>query len=335
MLRYIARRLISGLGLLFVVSILTFVLIQAQDGDYASYMKSWAISQGGMSELEADRLADQIRERLGLDQSVYVQYWTWISGIVLRGDFGMSFIYSQPVAEVIGDRLWRTLGIAITNHFLATMIGIGLGIYAAMNQHRLGDTLSTVLAFLGMTIPRFFMALVILYWLAFVVSSPYIGSLNSPQYILEPWSFAKFIDLLKHIWPVILIATLGGLAYNLRVMRGNLLDILRQPYIETARAKGLPERKVILKHAVPNALHPLVMYQGVILPYMLAGELEVAIILSIPTIGPLMLDSLNQQDIYVTASIFLMLSAVLVIGNFLADLALAALDPRIRLGDGS
>lgn len=330
---YFLRRAISAAGLLFVVSIVTFLLIQAQEGDYASYMKAWAISQGGMSEIEAERLANQFRERLGLDQPMMTQYWKWILGIVTSGDFGMSFVYQQPVADVIGVRLWRTLGIAITNHFLATIIGVSLGIYAAVNQHRLGDTAATLLAFLGMTIPRFFMALVILYWLAFVVSSPNIGSLYSSEFVLADWSPAKFVDLLKHIWPVILIATLGGLAYNLRVMRGNLLDVLRQPYVETARAKGLPERTVILKHAVPNALHPLVMYQGVILPYMLAGELEVAIILGIPTIGPLMLDSLNQQDVYVTSSIFLMLSAVLVIGNLLADLMLAALDPRIRLGD--
>lgn len=332
---YLLRRIASALALMLIVSILTFLLIQAQEGDYASYMKAWAISQGGMSELEADLLADQVRARLGLDQPLLVQYWKWITGIVLSGDFGLSFIYQKPVAEVIGGRLWRTLGIASANHFFATIIGVSLGIYAAMNQHRLGDTLATVLAFLGMTVPRFFMALVILYYLAFVISSPYIGSLYSAEYVIAPWSFAKFIDLLKHIWPVLVIATLGGLAYNLRVMRGNLLDVLRQPYVETARAKGLPQRTVIIKHAVPNALHPLVMYQGVILPYMLAGELEVAIILGIPTIGPLMLDSLNQQDVYVTASIFLMLSAVLVIGNFLADLLLAAIDPRIRLGTRS
>ncbi|MEM7041846.1 MAG: ABC transporter permease [Pseudomonadota bacterium] len=332
MLGFFGRRLLSSVGLLFVVSVLSFILIQAPEGDFASYYKSFAISQGGMTEEGAEQLADQIRKRYGLDKPLVDQYFGWVGGILTRGDFGHSFIYNKPVGELINERFWRTLGIAFTCHLLATVIGVSLGIYAAVNQHKIGDTASTVLAFLGMTIPRFFMALLILYWLAFVVGSPYIGSLNSPHYVLAPWSFAKLWDLLLHIWPIIVIAAIGGLAYNLRVMRGNLLDVLRQPFVETARAKGLPERKVIMKHAVPNALHPLVMYQGVILPYMLTGELEVAIILSVPTIGPLMLDTLVRQDVYVTATIFLLLSCVLIIGNLIADLMLAALDPRVRTG---
>jgi peptide/nickel transport system permease protein len=329
---YLVRRLLSAIALMFVVSIVSFVLIQAPPGDYASTLKAEAMSRGGMTEADAEQVAQLARRNLGLDQPLPIQYVKWIGGILTRGDFGPSFINNQPAATVIGERLWRTLGIALACHLLASGIGIALGIYAARNQHRFGDTAATVFAFLGMTIPRFFMALVILYWLAFIVRSPYIGSLNSPQYVLAPWSFAKFWDLVLHVWPVVLIAALGGLAYNLRVMRGNLLDVLRQPFIEAARAKGLPERKVVLKHAVPNAIHPLVMYQGVIMPYMLSGELEVAIILAIPTIGPLMLDSLIQQDVYVTATIFLLLSFVLVVGNFLADIVLGLIDPRIRLG---
>ncbi|MEM8915629.1 MAG: ABC transporter permease [Pseudomonadota bacterium] len=330
---FLLRRVLSAAVLLLIISVITFMLIQAQDGDYASYLKSWAVSQGGMNEVAAEELAEAARVRLGLDKPLYVQYFAWLRGIVTEGDFGISFVHNKPVSELIGERMWRTLGIATTCHILATILGVLLGIYAAMNQHRLGDTLATVFAFLGMTIPRFFMALLILYWLAFVVSSKYIGSLYSYEYVLAPWSFAKFWDLIKHIWPIIFIATFGGLAYNLRVMRGNLLDVLRQPYIEAARAKGLPQRTVIVKHAVPNALHPLVMYQGVILPYMFAGELEVAIILGVPTIGPLMVGSLMQNDVYVVSTIFLVFSLVLVIGNLIADLLLAALDPRVRLGD--
>ena len=173
-----------------------------------------------------------------------------------------------------------------------------------------------------MTIPRFFMALVILYWLAFVIGYQHIGAISSREFIFQPMSFAKLWDTLKHVWPIIFVAAFGGLAYNMRVMRGNLLDVLRQPYIEAARAKGVPGHTVVLKHAVPNALHPLVMYQGVAMPYMLSGELEVAIVLGIPTIGPLMLDSLYRNDVWVTATIFLWLSAVLVVANLLADIAL-------------
>ncbi|MEF2071284.1 ABC transporter permease [Consotaella aegiceratis] len=332
MIVYLIRRLVSAIALIFVVSMVSFVLIQAPPGDYASTLKATAISRGGMSETDAEKMAQQARVRLGLDQPLPIQYARWIKGIVTHGDFGPSFIHNRPAADVIGERLWWTLGIAIACHLLATVIGVSLGIFAAVNQHRLGDTAATVFAFLGMTIPRFFMALVVLYFLAFVVRSPHIGSLFSANYVFAPWSFARFWDLVLHIWPIVVIAALGGLAYNLRVMRSNLLDVLRQPFIEAARAKGLPERKVILKHAVPNALHPLVMYQGVIMPYMVSGELETAIILSIPTIGPLMYQSLIQQDIYVTASIFMLLAVILVVGNFLADVLLALIDPRIRQG---
>jgi peptide/nickel transport system permease protein len=331
LLGFLARRLAFALGLLFVVSMICFVLIHAPPGDYASQAKAVAMSQMGMGEDQAEQYARRIRASLGLDQPLLLQYLGWIRGMVLHGDFGQSFVYARPVAEIIGQRLPYTLGIALVCHILATGIGVALGIVAAMNQHRLGDSLASVLAFLGMTIPRFLVALIILYWLAFIMGSSSIGSLNSAAYIFQPWSLAKLWDLVLHVWPVVLVATFGGLAYNLRVMRANLLDVMRQPFIETARAKGLSRLAVVIKHAVPNALHPLVMHQGVILPYMVSGELEVALVLSIPTIGPLMFDSLNQQDVFVTSTILLILSAVLVIGNFLADLALALLDPRIRV----
>ena len=331
MLRFLLRRLGFALGLLFVVSMISFTLIHAPQGDYASQAKAMAMSQMGMGEDQAEQYAQRIRIRLGLDRPLPEQYVWWVGSIVLHGDFGRSFVYNRPVAEVIGQRLPFTLGIALVCHVLATGIGIGLGIVAAMNQHRLGDTLASTIAFLGMTVPRFLVALVILYWLAFVVGSSNIGSLNSPAYITQPWSPAKLWDLAQHVWPVILVATFGGLAYNLRIMRSNLLDVMRQPYIEAARARGLSRMSVVLRHAVPNALHPLVMHQGVILPYMISGELEVALVLSIPTVGPLMFDSLNQQDVFVTSTILLMLSAVLVVGNLLADLGLALLDPRIRV----
>lgn len=329
---FLVKRIVSALVLVAVVSLVSFLLIKAPPGDYASTVKATAISRGGMSEADAEALARAARVRLGLDRPVLVQYGRWIGGILLHGDFGPSFQESAGAGEVIGRRLWYTLGIALCCHVLATVVGVGLGIFAAVQQHRIGDTAATVFAFLGMTIPRFFLALVILYVLAFVVRSPAIGALFSAEYVLAPWSFARLLDLAHHVWPVIFIAAFGGLAYNLRVMRSNLLDVLRQPFIEAARAKGLPERTVIFRHAVPNAIHPLVMYQGVILPYMLSGELEAAIILSIPTVGPLMYSSLISHDTYVTATIFLILSVLLVVGNLLADIALGVIDPRVREG---
>jgi peptide/nickel transport system permease protein len=327
---FLVRRLGFGLGLLFVVSMICFALIHAPGGDYADQAKAMALSQYGMGEDAAQAYAERLRTRLGLDRPLVVQYVRWVRNIVLEGDFGQSFVAGKPVAQIVGERLPYTLAIAVVCHLLATLIGASLGIFAAMQQHRIGDTAASVLAFLGMTVPRFVLALVILYWLAFVVGSSNIGSLHSSAYVLAPWSFGKLWDVALHVWPVVLIAVFGGLAYNLRIMRSNLLDVMRQPFIEAARARGLSRTAVVLRHAVPNALHPLIMHQGVIMPYMISGELEVALILSIPTIGPLMFDSLIQQDVFVTSTILLMLSAVLVIGNLLADLALALLDPRIR-----
>ena len=330
MIRFLVRRLLSALGLVFVVSMVSFVLIKAPPGDYADYAATLAQSQGGMSYEQSLILKKEIREQLGLDRPLVEQYLHWVKGMVLHGDFGPSYVFNKPVGELINERFWRTLGIAATCHVLATLIGVGLGLIGAVYQHRWGDRIASTIAFLGMTIPRFFMALVILYWLAFVVGYQYIGAIYSREFIFAPFSLAKLWDLLKHVWPIIFVATFGGLAYNMRVMRGNLLDVLRQPYIEAARAKGLPGSTVVLKHAVPNALHPLIMYQGIAMPYMLSGELEVAIVLGVPTIGPLMLDSLYRSDIWVTATIFLWLSVILVVANFFADIVLGLIDPRVR-----
>ena len=327
---FLTRRIAAMIVLLFFVSLVVFVIIQIPSADIASVAMAEATTLGRLTPEQAQELGDRVREQFGLNLPVWQRYLQWIGGVI-QGDFGQSFQHNKPVAELIAERLPRTLAIALVAHFCATMIGVGLGIFAATHQNTIGDQAATVLAFLGMTIPRFFLALVIVYMLVFVWGNSKVGGFNSAQFVFEPWSWAKLMDTLAHIWPVLAIAIFGGLAYNLRVMRGNLIDVLRLQYIETARAKGLPERKVILKHAVPNALHPLIAYQGVAFPYMLAGEIEVAIVLAIPTIGPLMVDSMLNQDIYVTATILLMLSAILLIGNLLADITLALVDPRIRL----
>ena len=190
------------------------------------------------------------------------------------------------------------------------------------------------ISFLGMTVPRFLLALIILYILVFQLNVQEIGSFFSSQYGGAPWSWDKFVDLVKHVWPVVAIATFGGLAYNMRVMRGNLLDTLNAQYVETARAKGLTEGAVIMRHAVPNALHPLVAYQGVVLPYMLTGEIEVAIVFALATVGPAIVGSMRVGDVYVTATFMLVLAATLIVGNIIADMLLALLDPRVRLGRG-
>lgn len=330
MLRFLLTRIGSAIPVLFILSVVTFAIIQAPPGDYADYIRSQLMNQGGASFEQAEAQAQAYRIEHGLDQPMVVQYFNWISGILTRGDFGYSFYYNKPVAEVVGERLPRTLALAIVCHILASLFGIGFGIWAATRQYSWIDNILSVVSFLGMTIPRFLMALVLVYFMVFHYDVSEIGSFFSPQYGGAPWSWAKFVDLVSHIWPVVAIAVFGGLAYNMRVMRGNLLDTLNAQYVETARAKGLSEGAVIMRHAVPNAVHPLVMYQGVVLPYMLTGEIETAIIFSLPTVGPAIVGSMAVGDVYVTGTFMMVLAATLIIGNIIADMMLALLDPRVR-----
>ncbi|WP_157019104.1 ABC transporter permease [Mesorhizobium xinjiangense] len=332
MLRFITIRILSTLPVLLVLSVVTFAIIQAPPGDYSDYIRSQLINQGGASIEQAEAQAEAWREERGFNDPIPVQYLRWITGIVTRGDFGHSFYYNKPVGDVVAERLPRTILLALTCHILASILGISLGIIAATRQYSWVDTLFSFISFLGMTIPRFLLALVILYILAFRLNVQELGSFFSPRYGGAPWSWGKFVDLVKHVWPVVAIATFGGLAYNMRVMRSNLLDTLNAQYVETARAKGLSEGAVVLKHAVPNALHPLVAYQGVVLPYMLTGEIEVAIVFTLATVGPAIVGSMNRGDVYVTATFMLVLAATLIIGNIIADILLALLDPRVRLG---
>ncbi len=339
MLRFLVSRILQAIPVLFIMSLITFVIIQAPPGDYGDFIKSNMVSQGGASVAAAEAAADEYREREGLNDPLPLQYVRWIGGIVTRGDFGHSFFYNKPVADVVAERLPRTIALALVCHVLASVLGITFGILAATRQYGWTDTVLSFVAFLGMTVPRFLLALIILYILAFKLNVQELGSFYSSRYGGQPFwqgpldfNWAKLGNLIQHVWPVVAIATLGGLAYNMRVMRANLLDTLNSQYVETARAKGLPERAVILRHAVPNALHPLVAYQGVVLPYMLTGEIEVAIVFSLATVGPAIVGSMGIGDVYVTATLLLVLGAVLIVGNIIADLLLAVLDPRIRVG---
>lgn len=334
MLRFLAIRILSAIPVLLVLSIVTFAIIQAPPGDYGDFIRSQLMNQGGASAVVAEAQADAYRKAHGLDQPIIIQYFNWITGIVTRGDFGQSYFYNKPVATVVAERLPRTLLLALVCHILASLIGISFGIIAATRQYSWIDSVLAFVSFLGTTIPRFLIAIVIVYILAFRLNVQEIGSFFSPQYGGAPWSWAKFVDLVKHVWPVVAIATFGGLAYNMRVMRANLLDTLNAQYVETARAKGLSEGAVVMRHAVPNALHPLIMYQGVVLPYMLTGEIEVAIVFSLATVGPAIVQSMGVGDVYVSATFMMVLAATLIVGNIIADMLLALLDPRVRLGGG-
>lgn len=330
MISYIMRRLLFAIIVLIGISVVSFFIIQLPPGDFATVYRERLINQGGMTVAEAEKAAEVFRKRYGLDKPLYIQYLNWIKGIVTEGSFGYSMAYSKDVGELIAERLPRTLILALLAHATSSVVGILVGIYVALRQYSLSDNIASLFAFIFASLPRFWIALVIIYLLVFTFGQKHVSSFYSPQYAVAPWSWGKLVDFFKHIWPVIVIAGLGGVARNMRVMRGNLLDVLNAQYVTTARSKGLTERKVILKHAVPNALHPIIMYQGMVLPYMVQGELQAAIVLSLPTMSPLFYESLVNQDIYITGSLLLMYSVLLVVGNLLADLALGILDPRIR-----
>ncbi|PLK23967.1 ABC transporter permease [Porphyrobacter sp. TH134] len=329
---FLLRRILEAIPVLLALSLVTFLIIKSPPGDYADGLRTMLINQGGASAAEADAQAALYRAQNGLNDPLLVQYGRWLWGIVSRFDFGMSMASNRPVADIVWERLPATIALALVCHMLASAIGVGLGILAATNAGTWADRLINVIAFLGMTTPRFLLALVMLYVLIFHFDVTQIGSFQSAAFAGAPWSLAKLGDLLGHVWPVIVIATWGGLAYNVRVMRGNLLDVLGAQYIETARAKGLPAHRVVLRHAVPNAVHPLIAYQGVALPYMMTGEIEVAIVFGLATVGPAIVGAMAVGDVFVAATFMLVLAATLILGNILADLALVLVDPRLRLG---
>lgn len=330
MFNYIVRRLLISVVLLFLIAATSFFIIQLPPGDFATSYKQFLIQTARLTEDKAEEMTELYRKQNGLDQPLAIQFLTWIRGIVTEGKFGFSFAYRTDAGEIILDRLPKTFMLAISAHLISSVIGILAGIYVAPRQYGWADNILAVIAFFLTSIPRFFMALVIMYLLVHVFKQDDVGSFYSVNYAVAPWSWGKFVDLLQHIWPVILVAGLGGVARNMRVMRANMLDVLNAQYVTTARAKGLPEGRVMSQHAVPNALHPIIGYQGTVLPYMIQGELEVTIVMLIPSLGPIFQRALTSQDIYLSGGILLMIASLIVIGNLFSDLFLALLDPRIR-----
>ena len=329
MVRYIVNRLLSSIFILFVITVVAFTIIQLPEGDFAEVYKAELIGLGGASEEEAEEAANRLRDKYGLLDPLPIQYIKWIGAIILHGDFGWSFSQRVDVSALLAQRLPRTIGIALAAHAISSLVGIIIGIYVANRQYSLSDNLAAAFAFLATSVPRFSLALIVVYFLAFGLGWEHVSALQSPEFRYADWSVEKAIDLLKHVGPVVLIAGLGGVARNMRVMRGNLLDVLNQQYVTTARSKGLHERRVINRHAVPNALHPIIAYQGTVLPYMFQGELEAAIVFGIPTIAPMFVEALLKQDVFLSGSIMLLYGILLIAGNFIADMALGLLDPRI------
>ncbi len=329
MLNYIARRVIVAFFMLIMIGIVSFIVIKLPPGDYASRYQQYLLDRGTSLE-DAQRVAQQLRRQYGLDKPVAVQFFVWFKGIITKGEFGYSFAYGKDVGQLIAERLPYTLLLALLCHFISTVVGVGIGIFVAPRKYGFADNFLAIVALIFTSVPRFALAIIILYVLVIRFNQPTIMSLYSPQYVIAPWSWGRVADLFRHIWPVLVIAGLGGVARNLRVMRGNLLDVLNAQFVTTARSKGLRETVVMLKHAVPNALHTIVAYQGTILPYMFQGELEAAIILGLPTLAPLFYESLVNSDIYISGSLLLMYGAMILAGNLLSDILLAVLDPRIR-----
>ncbi|MCC6803134.1 MAG: ABC transporter permease [Anaerolineae bacterium] len=329
MLNYILRRLIIAFFMLVGIGMVSFVVIKLPPGDFATRYEGYLLGRGA-SQQDAERAAQLVREQYHLDDPAATQFVDWVKGIVTEGKFGFSLAYRKDVGDLSADRLPKTLIIAVLSHLTSTVVGVGLGIFVATRKYGFWDNFLAVLSFIFTSVPRFSLAIIILFVLVFQFKQPSIVSFFSPQYVDAPWSWDRIVDMFRHIWPVLLIAGLGGVARNLRVMRGNLLDVLGAQYVQTARSKGLRERIVILRHAVPNALHTIIAYQGTVLPYMMQGELEVAIILGLPTLGPLFYESLVNQDIYISGALLLIYGALILIGNLLADIYLSVLDPRIR-----
>ena len=331
MLRFLAYRLLSAIPVLFVMTIITFAIIHATPGDYADYVGMQLRVQGHATNEVALAAANQFRVDHGLNDSLFIQYFRWLWDMV-RGDFGTSYFYNRPISEVIGQRLPASLALALVVHLIGTIIGVSLGIIAATRQYTWVDSAISFLGFLGLTTPKFLMALILIYILVFRLGIQELGSFYSSYWSYQPMSFGKIWNLIQHVWPIIFVGVFNGISYNMRVMRGNLLDTLNAQYVETARAKGLSSAMAVLKHAVPNALHPLAAYQSAIVRYLIEGEIETSFIFGIPTIGVAIVLSMGIGDTLVTATLMLMFGSFQILGSLFSDLLLAWLDPRVRLG---
>jgi peptide/nickel transport system permease protein len=326
MLTYLLRRVLLSLLTVWAISVLTFVIIQAPPGDFVDAYISNLSAGGGSISMEQ---AEQLRREYALDQPMYVQYFRWL-GKIVRGDFGQAMLWQRPVTEVIGDRLWLTMVVSFAAVLLTWLLALPVGIYSAVRQYSIGDYLFTFFGFLGLAIPSFLLGLLALYF-GFVLFGANVGGLFSPEYVEAPWSWGKVRDLLQHLPLPAIILGLAGMAQAIRIMRANLLDELRKPYVVTARAKGLSETQAILKYPVRVALNPFASTIGYTLPYVVSGSIIVSLVMGLPTVGPLLLQALLAQDMFLAGTIVLLLGILTVIGTLISDLILVWIDPRIRL----
>lgn len=329
MLTYIGRRLLMMIPTLFVISIVSFVVIQLPPGDF---LTTYAAGLADADEVIDPEVIENLRQRYGLGEPMYVQYFKWMRNM-LRGDFGYSWDWQRPVIELIGQRIVLTFVLSLSTLLFIWIVAFPIGVYSAVRQYSVGDYVFTFISFLGRSTPNFLLALVLL-WVAFAYFGQSVGGLFSPDFEEAPWSLAKFWDLLKHLWIPMVVLGAGGTAGLIRIMRANLLDELHKPYVLTARSKGLRETRLLIKYPVRAALNPFVSTLGWQLPGLVSGSSIIAIVLNLPTTGPLLLKALRAQDMFLAGSFIFILSTLTVIGTLISDLLLAALDPRIRLTGG-
>jgi len=326
-LSYIARRLLYMVIMVVLVSFVSFIIIELPPGDFLTQKLQELQARGDRSA--QDRI-ESYRIRYKLDQPLMARYWNWVSNFV-KGDFGESFQFERPVREIIGQRILMSMILALSSILIIWCLAIPIGVYSATHQYSLGDQVITTLSFLGLGMPGFLLALLVLFF-AMMVLRVEVGGLFSREFVDAPWSFARVVDLLRHLWIPALISAVTGTAGLVRLMRGNLLDTLGQPFVEAARARGLKNRAVVWKHAVRVAINPLVVILTAdYLPGVIAGDALVGTVLNLPTVGPLFVRALQVQDMYLAGTILVFTVLLTMIGTLVGDLTLAALDPRIRL----
>jgi peptide/nickel transport system permease protein len=326
MILYIVQRLALLPLLMLIYSFVIFAIIQAPPGDFLSAYVATLASSG--SSISADQIA-ALRHQYGLDQPFVVQYLLWMQNL-FHGDFGLSLEYQRPNADLIGEQIGLTIALALFSFVLTWAISVPAGIYSATHPRSLGDHVLTVISYVGVATPNFMLALILM-WVAFAYFDISVTGLYSPEFVDAPWSVARVLDLLGHIWLPALVLGIAGTARLSRIMRANLLDELNKPYVVTARAKGMKEWRLVLRYPVRLAFNPLVSTIGWYLPALFSGSLIVATVMNLPNIGPLLLRALINQDMYLAGGILLIYSFLTIVGTLLSDVLLALIDPRIRV----
>lgn len=326
MLQMVVRRVFLLIPTLIIISMISFIVIQLPPGDYlTNYITR--LEQSGTVVDEAT--IEALRVQYGLGQPLYVQYAKWVAGM-FRGQFGQSLQWGRPVKDLIWERLGLTFLLSLASTFFIWLVAFPTGVLSAVRQYSIGDYITTFISFVGVGIPNFLLALIVM-WLAFSRLGLSVAGLFSPEYAQAPWSWGRVVDMLKHLWVPMIVLGINGTAGLIRIMRANLLDELNKPYVETARVKGLPEWRTILRYPVRVALNPFVSTVGWQLPNLVSGSIIVSVVLNLPMTGPLLLGALQSQDMYLAGTFLLMLSVLTVLGTLLSDILLAALDPRIRV----